>query len=138
MLKRTAKCCCQKSQITAIGEPVLSAICHCKYCKKRTGSAFGLSAYFHQDKVSTESLLKTYHVNAETGEQVRFFCGNCGTTLYWTTSAIPNHIGIASGCFNDPPLNAPRFIAMKDQQCVWLQNLQEINNTLTQDDLPTA
>lgn len=136
MIKRIATCCCEKSQLTTSGEPMISGLCHCNNCKKRTGSAFGLSAYFHQSDVIIGSELKTYEVNAETGKQERFFCPNCGTTLYWTTTAIPNYIGIASGCFVDTPLDAPQFMAMKENQCSWLDKLEDINTPLTQDDLP--
>jgi len=43
---RKASCCCQKCSIEIDGEPVMNAICHCNSCKRRTGSAFGWSAYF--------------------------------------------------------------------------------------------
>ncbi|WP_444972210.1 GFA family protein [Zooshikella harenae] len=37
---KTAECCCGACTVSVQGNPVILAICHCKNCKKRTGSAF--------------------------------------------------------------------------------------------------
>ena len=50
-MNRIARCCCEACEIEVAGEPVLNAICHCDNCKRRTGSAFGWSAYFADDSV---------------------------------------------------------------------------------------
>lgn len=41
---RTATCCCGQTSIEVSGEPVFHCVCHCDNCKRRTGSAFGVSA----------------------------------------------------------------------------------------------
>ena len=60
MIARTARCCCQDCAITVEGEPTLNALCHCTSCKRRTGSAFGWSAYFPDGNVV--STRGTFHV----------------------------------------------------------------------------
>jgi hypothetical protein len=47
----TATCACGNSSITVNAGPLMLGICHCTNCKRRTGSAFGISAYFAKDTV---------------------------------------------------------------------------------------
>jgi hypothetical protein len=41
--------------------------------------------------------------------QPRWFCGDCGTTLFWKVDALPDLTGIAGGCFVETPLGEPSF-----------------------------
>lgn len=117
---RTATCCCGRLSRGVEGEPVRHAVCHCSNCKKRTGSAFGISAYFNdQQIVGIRGDTHVYKIRTTT-EQVRVFCKQCGTTLYWTTSAFPDKIGVAGGCFADHPLPAPTLTVSNENPCVWL------------------
>ena len=54
-MTRTARCCCEACELVVEGEPVLNAICHCDNCKRRTGSAFGWSAYFPDAQVVVQT-----------------------------------------------------------------------------------
>ena len=121
MTARTARCCCRKCSITVEGEPTLNGLCHCTSCKRRTGSAFGWSAYFPDDKVV--STTGAFHVYAKEGEAGynRYFCARCGTTLYWKSFAfLPDDTGVAGGCFVDDPLPEPKLSATEGGRCVWL------------------
>ena len=118
---RKAQCCCGDCSISVEGEPVLNAICNCSSCKKRTGSAFGWSAYFPDDKVVAKSgELKVYSKRGEAGYD-RFFCARCGTTLYWKSFAfLGDHTGVAGGCFADDPIAAPMMSATDSNRCAWV------------------
>jgi len=118
---RKAVCCCGDCSIAVEGEPVLNAICNCSSCKKRTGSAFGWSAYFPDDKVLAKTgELKTYSKRGDAGYD-RFFCARCGTTLYWKSFAfLSDATGIAGGCFVDDPIPAPMMSAQDSTRCAWV------------------
>ena len=120
-MTRTAKCCCGKASITVEGEPTLNAICHCSSCRKRTGSAFGWSTYFPDDKVSNKTgEMRLYAKDGALGYN-RYFCANCGTTLYWKSfGLLPDQTGVAAGCFTDNPLPAPNLSAQDADRCPWL------------------
>ena len=136
-MKRRAECCCSNSSIEVNGDPVLSGVCHCDDCKKRTGSAFGLSAYFPQKEIiKITGNFKSYCLDAETGSQERFFCKQCGTTLYWKTPTIKNCIGVAAGCFISPPLPMPEFVAYTENSCHWLIISELIKSELSAADIP--
>ena len=102
-------------------EPVLNAICNCTSCKRRTGSAFGWSAYFPDNKVVAKTgVLNVYAKEGAAGYN-RFFCARCGTTLYWKSFGfLPDATGIAGGCFADDPLPAPNLSAQDKDRCAWV------------------
>jgi hypothetical protein len=119
-MTRTAACCCGACEIEALGDPVLNAICHCDNCKRRTGSAFGWSAYFPDERiVAKRGQLVRYEVKTTAAD--RFFCADCGTTLYWRSDDfMPGHTGIAGGCFTAAPLDPPNMSATDAKRCAWL------------------
>ena len=48
---RRATCTCGAVAIETRGAPQFVAVCACRNCQTRTGSAFGISAYFAEDQV---------------------------------------------------------------------------------------
>ena len=42
-------CACGKVRYEAKGEPQVAAVCHCRYCQLRSGSAFGTLVYFKEE-----------------------------------------------------------------------------------------
>jgi len=120
-MTRTAKCCCGASSITVEGDPVLNALCHCTSCKKRTGSAFGWSVYFPDNKVVAKTGELRVYAKDSALDYNRFFCVNCGTTLYWKSFGfLPDATGVAGGCFVDDPLPDPNLSAQDHDHCIWL------------------
>jgi hypothetical protein len=118
---RTACCCCGDCTIAVEGEPVLNAICNCTSCKRRTGSAFGWSAYFPDAAVTAKAgETSLYHRDGAAGYD-RHFCARCGTTLYWKSFGfLPEATGIAGGCFVDDSLPAPNLSAQDKDRCAWI------------------
>lgn len=86
-------------------EPQRHSACHCTFCQRRTGSAFGLGAYFREEDVEfLQGERKTYeHRSDETGRWLRIeFCPRCGTQVTWTVEALPGLRGIGVGTLDDP------------------------------------
>lgn len=97
-------CACGAVRYRVTGQPVKTALCHCRYCQLRTGSAFGLSAYFEAGQVEHLSgVVKDYSFTTESGRRFTTqFCTECGTTVFWLLEMTPDLIGVAGGTF-DPP-----------------------------------
>jgi hypothetical protein len=111
-IKRTAVCACGATTIAVNGPPITHGVCHCTNCKRRTGSAFGISSYFPRSSVverTGETKIYAFHHAAQDHRQERHFCPTCGTTLLWFISSLPDLIGIAAGCFADEGLPAPTY-----------------------------
>ena len=123
----TATCACGQAAITVNALPTMHGVCHCTNCKRRTGSAFGISAYFDKTAVTQHSgETKVYafrHMapNDQQGhDQQRHFCPRCGTTLFWVVSTMPEKIGIAGGCFADEVLPAPTYSVTDNKREAWV------------------
>ena len=117
---RTATCCCKRISITVEGDPVLNGICNCDDCKRRTGSAFGWSAYFEDSQViETSGDPSVYDVDV-TPPQRRYFCAACGSTLYWASGSFPEMTGVAGGSFVDAPLPEPTASYRDRRRCHWV------------------
>ena len=104
--KHQGGCFCGKLRYETVGVPVRTAVCHCRYCQLRTGTAFGISVYFNTNQVSfNDALFETYSYDTEGGNTgVLTRCATCGTNVSWKMSleALKDKIGIAGGTF-DPP-----------------------------------
>lgn len=120
---RTATCACGAASITVNAEPAMQGICHCTNCKRRTGSAFGMSVYFDRAAVVAQvGRMQVYAFEhpsvAQTQE--RHFCATCGTTLFWTLSTLPDKIGISGGCFAGQALPEPACSVNDAQREPWV------------------
>jgi hypothetical protein len=98
-------CVCGAVRYRAEGAPVRTSACHCTFCQRRTGGAFGIGVYFREQDVEIVcGGLKTYeHRSDENNRWLRMqFCPNCGTTVCFTVEALPGVCAIAGGTFDDP------------------------------------
>jgi hypothetical protein len=121
---RTATCACGDATITVRGEPEMYGVCHCNNCRRRTGSAFGMSSYFKREQVVErrgEMREYAFHHAEMNHDQSRHFCARCGTTLYWTISTLPELIGVAAGCFSPDSLGAPNYSVNTANKWDWVK-----------------
>lgn len=97
-------CLCRAVRYRVKDEPVRASVCHCRNCQRRTGSAFGIGAYFKDGDVEIEGEVKSYEYRSdESGRSLRTqFCPVCGTTVTWTAEAFPGIRAVAGGTFDDP------------------------------------
>lgn len=123
------RCCCGQLNVQVKGEAKIFGVCHCDNCKRRTGSAFGISLYFRKDDIVTiagKCQEYAFQHKELDHQQQRYFCTNCGTTVYWYVSDMPELIGVAGGCFADKDsqgmttLGKPRYSANHSNRCDWL------------------
>jgi hypothetical protein len=76
--------------------------CHCNACKKRTGSAYGLSVPVEAANIDSFSGKTTTFIRtAESGRKVHYeFCQTCGTTVRWCLEGTSNRYIFAAGTFD--------------------------------------
>jgi hypothetical protein len=122
--ENTATCACGNATITVRGKPGIYGVCHCTNCRRRTGSAFGVSSYFPRENVVSktgEMREYAFHFAERNHDQVRSFCVRCGTTLFWTISTLPEQIGIAGGCFESGALGEPSYSVTHGKKHEWIE-----------------
>ena len=57
---RTATCACGRLSIRCLGEPTNVSLCHCLACQKRTGSTYGVAAFFWRKAVEPQGATRSY------------------------------------------------------------------------------
>ena len=108
MEAKMARCQCGSLSATATGDPQIIGVCHCEKCQRRTGSAFGLGAYYRKEQVRLEGPRTVFTRKGESGGDLRFsFCPTCGTTLYWELDVLPELCCLAVGTLDGPKLKEP-------------------------------
>ncbi len=101
MTVHRAACQCGGLTVTAEGDPEFVILCNCRACQKRTGSAFGVGAYFRKDQLVLAGEPSRWRRTAESGRGLeQCFCPVCGTHVWWTLEMRPDHVGVALGAFD--------------------------------------
>jgi len=100
---RSGQCVCGEVSYTVDGEPDRITICHCRWCQRRTGSAFGVEVVFNisQININDESVAVYRHHSDESGRWLdQHFCAKCGSNIGFTLEAVPGIRTIAAGTFD--------------------------------------
>ena len=121
-MQRTAQCSCGELHITLEGDPAITLACNCTNCQRRTGSAFGVVAYYGSDRVVAQSDTGQLFVGHSDSNRTleRRFCPNCGSTVHWEAELFPGMVGVAVGCFTDPDFPVPTMAAWHKSKLGWV------------------
>ena len=127
MTSRIASCSCGQLRLSCEGEPVRISICHCLECQKRTGSVFAAQARFPRESVTREGCSSQWSRIGDSGAGALFhFCPECGSTVYWEPSAMPDFVSVATGAFADPSFPPPHVSVYEERQHSWVSALGEL------------
>jgi hypothetical protein len=122
MATRVATCTCGQVRVTCAGDPVMVSLCHCADCQKRTGSSFGIAAFFQRQDVETSGVTRHYTRSSDSGSPVTFhFCPNCGSSVFWEPQRKPGVIAVAVGAFADPKFPAPTQEVYAERRHPWVE-----------------
>ena len=120
-MTKTAQCACGKLSVAVTGDPAMVVACHCSACQRRTGSVFGVGAYYAEDMVKPSGPAKLYVRDAPDGRKMRnYFCPECGTSVYWTTDLVKGAVGVAVGAFCDPNFLRPHVSVWENSKHDWV------------------
>jgi hypothetical protein len=119
---RIASCVCGRLEAECLAEPASVSLCNCLDCQRRTGSAFGIAAFFARDAVRVRGESGCFARTSESGDAFSFhFCLHCGTTVYWETGLKPDLVAVAAGAFADPAFPAPSRTHFDQHRHPWLR-----------------
>jgi hypothetical protein len=121
-VQRTANCSCGQLSIAVTGDPGFVVACNCLKCQSRTGSVFGVSAYFDDAQVESINGQSTqFDKISDSGNlSKRYFCPQCGSTVYWQAGSLLDKTGIAVGCFGDPNFPEPKVVVWTSSKHDWV------------------
>lgn len=97
-------CVCAKVRYHLKGAPLRVTICHCNWCQRRTGSAFGVEVVFERSQVHFlhDSVSVYRQVSDESGRWLdHHFCNTCGSNIGLTLEAVPGIQSIAAGTLDN-------------------------------------
>ena len=128
-MTRIAHCSCGSLRAEATGEPALLVVCHCSECQRRTGSAFGVSAYFPKEQVGAEGPSRVYVRGSDSGRKIeQHFCLECASTVFWYSESFPDLIGVAFGAFADPSMPWPPVSVWETTRHPWVTFDHELDH----------
>ena len=97
-------CVCGKVRYRISGSPLRATICHCTWCQRRTGSAFGIELVFekHQIQFNFDTLSVYRKISDVSGRWLdQHFCNTCGSNIGLTLQAVPSIQSISAGSLDD-------------------------------------
>ena len=113
-------CLCDSVRYNASSEPAFTAVCHCSSCKRFTGSAFAFLTVFPESDVTFKGTLKSYTTQGDSGSDItRFFCGECGSSIYETAEIRPGFVLLNAGTLDNPAAVTPVLESFCDNKLAW-------------------
>lgn len=121
-------CLCGAIQYEVRGELGPAFYCHCKRCRKASGSAFGANAIVAAgDFVITAGADALKSFTATTGLK-RSFCGQCGSPLTSFRDSQPDIVRVRMGTLDTPVASGPGGHIFVGSKATW----DEIHDGLPQ------
>ena len=102
---RQGGCVCGVVRYMTFGAPDRITVCHCLWCQRRTGTAFGVEVVFLEENVEFSGVTaRTHrHHSDESGRWLDMrFCGDCGTNLGFALEVRSGIVTVPAGTFDDP------------------------------------
>lgn len=120
-------CLCKGIKFKVKGDFESFYLCHCRYCRKDTGSAHAANLFSTTAKlewIKAETEIKNFQPYKS--NHVKAFCTNCG-------SALPNLqmdgklLVVPAGCLDTKLVKRPDAHIFISNKASWDESLEEIN-----------
>jgi len=122
MASMTGGCLCGRVRYTITAAPIRSGICHCRNCRRHTGSAFEPFMMFPVASVNVQGELRTFDLAGDSGRIVhRRFCPNCGSGVLNEGEGDPGVMIVLVGTLDDQTVFVPTFEVMCEFAQPWVQ-----------------
>jgi hypothetical protein len=105
----TGHCLCGAVAYEYAGSIGPAGYCHCDDCRRRSGSAFGVSVRVKAAGLRiTRGQPRSFTKRGDSGvELTRSFCPDCGSALLTTTAKHPESVYLQAGSLDDPGVVKP-------------------------------
>jgi hypothetical protein len=119
-------CLCKGIKFKIIGDFDSFYLCHCRYCRKDTGSAHAANLFSGTAQlqwIKKEAEIRVYRPHKS--NHVKAFCTNCG-------SALPNLqmdgklVVVPAGCLDTKLEKRPNAHIFMSNKAIWDESLDEI------------
>ena len=98
----TGECACGGVRLHADADPIFVAVCHCRGCQRRSGSAFGVIVALPAASLKIDGAITVYDSTGDSGKGVRDrFCPRCGSQVARNVDVFPDLMMIRAGVLDD-------------------------------------
>ena len=110
-------CQCGEISYELLGSPITLYRCHCKDCRKQSGTAFAMIIDVPREALKLSGRpLKSYTNKGDSGGKViRWFCDQCGSSVLGEVETHPDLIFINAGTLDNPNTFEP-------EEEIWTQS----------------
>ncbi|OUL34044.1 hypothetical protein BV372_14930 [Nostoc sp. T09] len=117
----TGGCLCGYVRYEYKGELDSANYCHCRDCRKTTGSAFNIGVRLQSAALRiVKGQVKSYTKNGDSGNSItREFCPECGSPLFTRAPAKPQFVWLKAGSLDNPQLVKPMHQIWTDSAVPW-------------------
>jgi hypothetical protein len=110
-------CFCRAVRYRLHGKPLVSAICHCRTCRKiASAPALPFTTFAAEQFIVTQGSVVEFHSSPGV---TRSFCGRCGSPLTYRSDREPETIDVMTCSLDDSEEFAPAYHIWAAQKLGW-------------------
>jgi hypothetical protein len=129
MPKHEGGCYCGSLKYEVAGDPLDTAICHCKSCQRQTGSDFSVVIAVPRGSLSMDGSVATYEIAGDNGTVTRrYFCAKCGSPIAIDPATMPTVTFLSVGTLDDTSKVKPEVQLWCDSAQSWVRVSDETRN----------
>jgi hypothetical protein len=115
-------CACAAIRYKITESPLIVHACHCRDCRRITGSAFVINLWIERKFVEASHMPKSFRLTAGSGKPHDvFFCEKCGAYLWSVYHAAPGDcLFVRAGTLDQPEKVAPDVHIFTRSKLPWL------------------
>lgn len=118
------RCHCGNIQYEMPEKVLHHALCHCSDCRRHAGAPMVGWAMVHSGEIKITGTPRIYK-SSENGR--RLFCGDCGTSLFYTNDKVlPGLIDVQTGTLDDPGLLPAQVHIQTAERISWMETAHEL------------
>ena len=113
-------CLCGSVRYTVTAPPKSVSLCHCRSCRKQSGSNRSMNWLVSMDDHVITGELSTYQDTGDSGRPVlRQFCGRCGSPIRTLAEVLPGLAVLKAGTLDETPDLAPNYALYTVRAAGW-------------------
>jgi len=105
----SGSCSCGAVTYTCSSPPVMSGNCHCRECRKASGSGYAPTFFVPENTITIRGEVKWYERKGDSGQPVkRGFCPQCGSQMFGRPGIMQQMVAVRAGSLDDPTQYRPQ------------------------------
>lgn len=121
----TGQCHCGAIRYEVSGAPAHHALCHCTDCRRHSGAPLVGWAMFPNESFKIMQGEARIYASSEHGR--RHFCGDCGTSLFYTSDAVfPGMTDVQSATLDDPDVYPAQAHIQTADRIGWMATAHDL------------